>query len=800
MLSEILQDVRYGWRMLARSPGVATVAALSLAIGIGANSTIFSFLDVAYFRPLPVRDPAGLVRVFTTSARIPMGDSSHADYLDFRDNAQSLSGLAAEQHRGPLLTVDGATQTTLSYIVSDDYFTVLGIVAANGRVFAEPAKTAPPAPVIVLSHRFWQKRFGGDPSAVGRTVAMNSLPFTIIGIAPPEFAGLDTWSSPDLWMPMSAWDLIAPGERGNRRTARFTLIGRLKPDATVAQARTEIETIARRLAREYPATNRDRGAVVMSQFAYQLQRAGTTAGVLAGIVGFVLLIACANVAGVLMARSEARRREIAIRLAVGSGRGRLVRQLLTENALLGLFGTLGALALSAWLIDLLPTVIPAELRPSFFRLDLRVLFFTVLLSGLTLLLSGLFPALQAARAELAGVLKDAGSVRRSRAVGRHALVAGQIALSLVVLSAGGLLVRSLLYTMNMNLGFARKNVLLARLYPDLNETAARNLFAELEGRLRALPGVVRVTSARRAPLWPSEGGYAETVSLPGYQSPSGETSFPIRCTSAGAEYFRLLGIRVMSGRDFSAQDTPSSRPVLIVNETFARRFWPNEDPLGRIVRVGRTKPTDREIVGIVRDAKIGSLEEPPEPYFYMPLAQDFYVSSTLLIETAGDPMALINPVKTAIAAEVQAADYGTLASLLSDQTVWRRSGVILIGTLGVIGTALALVGLYGLIAYTVARRTQEIGIRMALGANRNETVWLVVRHSLRVAGIGIAVGLIATLAAGRILSRALYGISAYDPLTLATVAAGLLLVSLIAAAHPARRASRVDPLTALRYE
>ncbi len=779
-LERLGQDLRYACRTMRRSPGLTLAAVVSLALGIGADTAIFSVMDGLWFRPLAVRDPGSLVRVFTASERQTRGDTSYLDYLDYRQ-ADTLAGLAASERRGPMLGVDGVTESAWSDIVSDNYFSVVGVQAALGRVFVEQPR---PEDVLVISYSYWQRRFGGDPAVVGRVVQLKGRSFMVIGVAPKEFRGTELWTDMDAWIPMSAW-----GETQDRDSRGFTVVGRLRAGATLAQVRAELSGIASNLARAYPKTNKDCDAIVMSAFEYQFVRAGDTGLMLAVTLAMLLLIACANVANLLLARGEARRSEIAVRLAIGCGRARLVRQLMTESLLLAFLGAGAGLLLATWLIRVFPTLLPNV--HLLFRLDHRVLLFTLGATVVSGLLFGLVPALRASRPDLVPALRAFAP--------RDGLVVAQMALSLVLLTGAGLLLRSFLYCLHLDLGFARKSALIVRLDPGLPETQARVFYDQLLERARALPGVKQAGLARRVPLWPSEDGLAREVSVPGYQFADGETTFACKFTTVGDNYFRTMGIPLVRGREFDGRDNAAGLPVAIINETMARRFWPEEDPVGTIIQVGRTS---RQVVGVVKDVKVNWVLEAPMPYFYLPFGQDFSYTMSLVVETSGDPLALANPIKSEVRAlaRIPTPEMDTLDSLVDRSTLEKKGMAWLVGMLGVVGVLLTAAGLYGVMSYLVARRTREIGIRMALGACEWHALTLILRRALGLAAVGVAIGIAGALAASRLLSSLVVGVSPRDPATLASTCALLVAVAVAACLPPARRAARIEPMEALRYE
>ena len=802
----MLQDIRFAWRMLAKSPGFTAVAVLCLALGVGANSTIFSLVDGMWLRPLPVRDPGSLVYLSLATDRDPLGDLSYPDYQDFRDQAKTLAGLTVTQRRGPILSGDGFAESTMSNVVSEDYFTVLGVNAQLGRVFTGRDKDS--GPVVVMSHSLWQRRFGGDPGIVGKTVRLGRA-YTVIGIAPKGFRGVEQWIDSDFWIPMSSWDPSVDGERAQRGWHSFAAMGRLRPGVTLKQARAEIEGIARNLERAYPQFNKGRRGVLYPALEYQIRSAGYQGGVLMGIVALVLLIACANVANLLLARAGVRAREIGVRLAMGGRRSRLVRQLLTESAVIAFLAAAAGLLLAVWLIQLLPAVVtpPGDTYTHYqFRVDYRVLVFTLAVSLFTVLAFGLFPAWRASRPDLVSVLKGDGS-DPSRPGGRirprSLLVIGQVAVSMILLTGAGLLVRTFIHSLHVDLGFQRKNLLVADVSPPYRPARAREFYRQLLERMRALPGVREATLARRPPLWGSEGGMAQGIEIPGRQLAPGEPNPPVKFNIVGQNYFRTLGIPLLRGRDFDMRDGLDSPRVMIVSEIMARRFWPDEDPVGKIVHAADDPAgVNRQIVGVVGDARINSIQEEPEPYFYLPFAQSGW-DMKLLAETTADPLRLANQLRAEVAAldnRVPVLSISTLGLVIRSSIYTEQMAATVVGALGAMGLFLAVIGLYAVISYAVVQRTREIGIRMALGAQRRDALRLVLGHGVRLVAIGIAAGLAGALAATQLLAKMLYGVSPRDPVTFACVAALMAVVALAASYIPARRATKIDPMRALRYE
>jgi len=787
-----LRDLRFAARMLAKAPGFTAVSVLCLALGIGANSTVFSLVDGYWTRPLPVPHPQQLVYLYTATPRDPQDNVSYAEFLDYQKGARSFSGLLATERRGGILVGDGFTDSLESNVVSENYFQVLGIGVQLGRIFT-PAD-AGNGQVLVMSHNLWQRRYGGDPSIVGRTIRIGG-PYTVVGIAPKGFRGVELFRDSDVWIPKTSWDPTG-AEAANRAYRGITVMGRLAPGVPLQAARSELAGISAQLERTWPKFNKGCRAVLLTDSERLLS--SKLPFILMGIVGLVLLIACANVAGLLLARASSRGYEMGVRLALGASRLRLVSQLMAESTLIGAMGTSAGLVLAFVLISLAPTVIipPAASYMQYqFRLDHRVLGFTLLASLLTIFVFGLAPAVQTSR-----VVARA----RRRAWSRQALVALQMVLSIVLLASAGLMVRTFIYCLSLDPGFTHRDVMVAEISPPYGPTRSRAFYERLLERAHGIPGMLDATLALRPPLNGSGGGLAQNVTISGEALKPGDTPPRVKYTAIGTNYFRTLGIALARGRDFDSHDQPDTAKVMIVNLTMAQRFWPNEDALGKTVRLtSDPKDTERTVVGVATDTRINSIEEPAEPYFYLPFPQTRFSDLYLIARTSMDPTLMGRQVR----AEVAAIDRGVPVLEISSMRLLVRSSVYpqqvsatIVGSLGLAGLLLAAIGLYGVVSYTVAERTRELGIRMALGAQRMDAMKLILRQALALAGIGIALGLGATFYATRVLQDMLYGVSARDPLTFGAVIALMLAVALLASYVPARRATKIDPMVALRYE
>jgi predicted permease len=806
----LLNDVRYGLRMLAANPGFSAVAILSLAIGIGANTSTFSLADALLLRPLPVQRPGEIVRVLSTSTAQEFGGISYPDYLDFRSQTKALSGLVAYEQTALGLQAypQSPTQLKLGLAVSSDFFDVLGVQLALGRVFRPDEYRSP---VVVLSDSLWQSEFARDPNVIGRTLKLSKMPFTIIGVAPQTFPGLDSFVHENMYIPFGILPLVAPDK--NPLVARDRLyleaFGRLAPGRSALQVQAELQTIARNLETAYPATNRGRRVVAVSPLRARTYRSeeALPIAVLLAIAGLVLLIACANVANLLLSRARARSREIAVRLAIGASRSRLFQQLLTESFLLALAGGVGGLLLSLFSIDFfsslrLPTALPVWLVA---KLDLRVLLFAMASSLLSALIFGLAPVLYALKSDLNSALKNGDSSpsgKRPRWQARNILAVAQIAMSVMLLLAAGLLIKDFSSLVHGQPGFRTGHVLVVGLDPSVagtQEPQARAFYQQLIARLQALPGVRSVALGQHIPLGISSS--LRSVVVEGFELSQNQKSFSVESNTVDDHYLTLMQIPILRGRNFDGRDTASSPPVVIVNEAMAQKYWPNRSAVGGRVRInGRTL----EIVGVARTIQYRDLSEPPMPFLYLPFAQEYVSLLTLHVETAGDPAALAAPVLAEIrrldpATAVQ--DIQTLDHFYKEVAlIGNRIIMQVVTVIGLFGLLLATMGLYGVIAYAVSRRTREIGIRIAIGADPQGVARLVLRQGMLLTSVGVLIGLLLALSVSSLLGSLLVGVSSRDPFVFLGVTLILAAVSLLACYIPARRAALVDPLVALRQD
>ncbi|HKS28720.1 MAG TPA: ABC transporter permease [Pyrinomonadaceae bacterium] len=812
------QDLRYGARMLARSKGFTAAALISIALGVSVNTTIFSFINAALLRPLPVPDAERVVRVWDGDA------SSYPDYVAYRNETGAFAGLAAYAQRPMSLTTSDATERVWGEIVSGNYFDVLGMQPAQGRAFLPEEDSTPGShPVAVISGRLWKSRFGSDPTLIGKTILIGNNSFTVVGITSDDFSGASLLTPPDLWVPMMSEPLVQPGSASltSPDDGWLNMIGRLKPGVSINQAQAATLVVASRLHEARKARNsgpRDPGGRPVSvdtARGLMVSPQGRTAtlfivALLMTVVTLVLLVACANVANMLLARAAARRKEIAVRLTLGASRWRVVRQLLTESLMLSLLGGGAGLLLSMWSAELLQTLLPQSPETARASLDtspdVRVLVYTMLLSMMTGIVFGLVPALQASKPDLVPALKDeAVGFSWRRLSLRSALVIGQVAVSLLLLVAAGLFLRNLQNTQNANPGFQVENGVVMTYdlgIANYNTARGRVFHEELLARVRALPGVRSASLAEFVPL--GGGGNQSPLYVEGEAKvieQLDEDSLLSHMTVAN-DYFKTMGIALTAGRDFTESDTAAGTRVVVVNETLARRITPDGNAVGKRIRMD-SKGEYLEVVGVVKDTKYRYLAE-KTPYFaYRPLSQQYRSRMTLHVRTATDPQAMINPLR----AEVRGLDPNlpltevmTLSEHMRAPLAPARLLAWLSSAFGVLALVLAATGLYGVMAYLVSGRTREFGIRLALGASSKDLLRLILTEGITLVSLGMLLGLVASVALTRVLQSVLYDVSATDPLTFVSVALLLGAVTLLACYIPARRAARIDPMLALRHE
>ena len=811
-MGTLLQDLSYGLRMLRKSPGFTAVAILTLALGIGANTAIFSVVNAILLRPLPYQDSSRLVFVSEDSDQVHEMSIAYPNFLDWRQQNHVFDQLAIFQSHSFILTGRERPERLPGQNVSANFFSTLGVKPLLGRNFL-PEEDAPEAhPVAIISYALWERNFGGDSGVVGKSVTLSGTSYTIIGVLPPSFR---FYTQIDIFVPigLEAKDLA---ERDQH--AGVYGVARLKPGVTLEQARSETATIARRLEQEYPKTNTGNRIYLNSLHEELVQDVRPAALVLLGAVGLVLLIACVNVANLLLARAVSREKEMAIRLAMGAGRGRIIRQLLTESFALSLAGGVLGLVIGIWGMDGLVSLIPQDFRLfANIHLDKWVLGFAVLLSCATGIVFGLAPALQASRAAgLFETLKE-GTGRATGTTGhhrlRHALVIAEVALALTLLVTAGLTIRSFYRVLQVNPGFRADNVLTERIilpetkYPKDAPVAA--FYKQLLERVNALPGVVSAGAVTPLPL--TGEGWQTSFYIEGRPIPKPGEVPNSDYHLISPDYFRTLNIPLLRGRFFTEADNDTAPPVVIVSESFARRYWPNEDPIGkRMHRNGVPNPTDPKdsrnwmaVVGEVANTKQYGLDAVTKTEFYESYLQQPIHYMTLVVRTPSNPMGVADGVRDAVLSidpDQPVFRVRAMSELVDESLGQRRITLILLGSFAGLALVLAAVGIYGVMAYNVTQRTHEIGIRMALGARTRDVLRLVLASGLRLTLLGVAIGAALALGLGRLLSTLLFGVSAKDPLTFVAVAAVLTVVALAACYIPARRAMRIDPMVALRYE
>jgi predicted permease len=836
-LGDLLQDLRYGMRMLLKTPGFTLVVVITLALGIGANTAIFGVVDAVLLRPLPVAESPGQLVVLVRGASEWMA-LSYADFKILREQRDVLSGLALYTQAQVSFGNGTRSEVVLGSPVSGNYFEVLGVKPVLGRAFLPEEDRTPGAhPVVVLSHSFWQNRFNGNPALVGQTIVLNNKRFTVIGIAPAGFDGESPPMKVSLWIPvmMSATMTSPPGEptapqdpMNDRRHQYFNAIGRLKQGVSIAQAQVALETANRQLEQATPITPEQRADPHVDRALRLIRPQGifitgiremavTSSSLLAATVITVLLIACANVANLLLVRARARRKEFALRLALGASRWRLIRQLLTESVLLALAGATAGLILAYWINQLLMAFKPPFPPPFIFTLDLsldaRSFGFTFLLAVATGVIFGLVPALQASKADVVPDLKDesgAASPWERWLNLRNALVITQVALSLALLISTGLFLRSLRYARNIDLGFKPDPVLKVSFNLQLqgyDEAQGREFYRQIVERLERLPGVQTACVTNILPL-----GFSARPMLvvpEGREIPVSER-LSANSFAVGNRYFETIGTPLLYGRDLTAQDTVKSPQVAIVSEKLARSLWPEiKEPgeaLGKRLRTSGSDLISCEVIGIARDSKnniFNSIDMEPEPTIYRPFAQDYSADASLVIHTSGDPRGMISAVRGEVAAldeNLPAQELQPLSEIVSLALWPARTGAAVLSVFGLLGLALAAVGIYGVMSYVVARRTREIGIRMALGAEARNIMKLVIKQGMGLTFIGVVIGMMLAFVVTRLLASLLYGVTATDPATFAGVALFLIGVALLACYLPARKATKIDPVKALRQE
>ena len=834
-MDSFLNDIRYGIRSLLKRPGFTVIAMVTLALGIGANTAIFTIVNAMLFRPRPVAQPERLVELYVGDAGSPYQAISYPDFLVFRDQPEILSGLAAYHIEQFKLGGAEDVEQVWGEVVSGNYFELLGVNAMKGRTFLPQEDQTPGThPVAVISYGLWQRRFGANPAVVGQTINLNHQPLSVIGIAPPQYTGMIRGLAIEVWVPLMMLPQMVPersiAQINSRGDSWLFAVGRLRPEATLEQARARFDLISRQLQDAYPEhwrekreeTNEVRTKLVTvlpeSETRIHPQAHSSVYAAIALIlvmINLVLLIACMNLAGLLLARALGRRREIAVRLALGASRGRIVRQLLTESVLLALVAGVAGTLLAMWLTNLLVAFIPPlpeGIRLAIdLRIDWRVLAWTFGFSFFVGVFFGLVPALQTSRPDVIAMLKEgaevfAGGYAKSRL--RNGLIVAQVAFALLLLVGAGLAMRSLQNISPTRLGFDSTNLVLApvRLERQYDRARSQEFYRQLQDRTLALPGVQTVSFVDELSAGRLLGSQRRSVGIEGYQQ-----STEIDYNTIGASYLTAMKIPVVQGRDFDERDRDGAPCVAVVNEYFAQRYFANGDALGKHLTKFRSESERQscEITGVVRDNKVQSLQKVPQPWFAFPLQQSQAMGMTMLVDSTGDPESMVPLVRRTIRSldpNIAVSDVLTLNDTFKPVLYIYRLFGIVIGACGGLAVLLASLGIYGTVAYAVGQRTREIGIRVALGANKQDILGLVIRQGMIWVICGLSVGLLLALALTRVLASSvfgvdlLFGVSANDPLTYVLVGALLLVVTLLACYLPARRATKVDPLVALRYE
>jgi putative ABC transport system permease protein len=805
------QDLRYGARMLRKQPGFTLIAVLTLSLGIGANTAIFSVVNSVLLRPLPYADAERLVIVWEKMRQNEQNTISPANFFGWHEQQDVFAGLAAFNDTRNSLSGDGTPEEIVGQIATDNLFSVLGVNALLGRTFAPEDSQPGQHTVVVLSYGLWQRRFGGDPNVIGRKVILNAVDHTVIGVMPPDFKwhvrkNSQTGHAAELWTP---W---AMSSQLRQHRGRFIgAVARLKPGVTLQQARAGMDAIASRLAEQHPQFNRGAGINLVplrKQFAGEIRLALL---VLMGAVGFVLLIACANVANLLLARAAARQKEIAVRAALGASRGRVVRQLLTESLLLGAIGGAIGLLLAWWGTTALVQLSPPELG-DFQQIEISafVLGFTLIVALLTGVIFGLAPAFEASKIKLGETLKEAGrnlaGNPRSQRL-RSALVVAEIALALVLLVGAGLLIRSFLRLQNVDAGFNARNVVTMRVALPVSrydgDEKRINFFAQALERMQSLPGVEAVGAINFTPflgLGSNTGFDIEGRSKASPDQAAGGTGVCV----TDQNFFRALQIPLKYGRLFTEQEVREQRNVVVINEALARKYFPNEDPLGKRIKIMMRPPHAlTEIIGVVGDVKHTQLDRAAEPMSYWPIAQLPYPFMTFVLRTRGDATGILAAVRNVIQTldpQQPVGEVRTLDNLVGNSIARQRFNTLLLGVFALVALLLSAIGVYGVMSYSVAARTHEIGIRTALGATASDILRLMLKRGMTLALLGVGFGLLAAFALTRLIATLLFGVSANDPLTFVGVALLLALVALMSCWIPVRRATKVDPMAALRCE
>ncbi|HEY0762615.1 MAG TPA: ABC transporter permease [Pyrinomonadaceae bacterium] len=819
-MSALPQDLKFGFRMLLRKPLLTIGISLSLALGIGANSAVFSLVDAILFRPLNVASSSRLASLYTSdySGR-QYGGSSYADFVDFKARTDVFENMAAFTEFSAALRSDTQADRAFGIIVSENYFDLLGVQAGQGRTFGGEDQSGP---VLVVSHDLWQRRFGGDPALVGKTVFLNNNNFTVIGITPANFTGIDLGRSPELFVPMHAFKEIGfePGFTANRGTRQFSIVGRVKPDVTETQAQASLNLLAQQLATAYPEDWKERNqqtrriSVVAERYARVPPEVKSVlmglAGLFAVLVGLVLLIACSNISNMLLARATARQKEMAVRSALGASRGRIIRQLLTESFQLSLIGSVLGILLAPVCIKLLTTAfLPSSSKsiPIDFSLNQRVILLTLAVGLIAGLIFGLVPALHASRSDLSLAMKDDAVLQtgRRRFGIRNLFVMSQISASLLLLIVAGLFIRSLQKAQHVDVGYDINHVLTIRPEPeffDKPDIASRlAVYNQVLERVRVLPGV---EGASFADFVPSGGGLRRTTIRIENYTPRADESMDVMNGVVATDYFKTMGMTLVAGREFTDLDKDGGQRTAIVNETLAQRYWPGQTALGKHITIGGSERGSLEVVGVVKDATAYIYQKGSSPFFYVPLQQNAGPGGMVLhVRTKGDPTAILPPVRSAIISLDPNAKLGEikpLSEFMNDSLIMLRIVSALTGVFGLLALVLAVVGVFSVINYSTSRRTREIGIRLALGAQRADILKMIMKEALFIVVAGVVVGMLLAISSAQLIASFLFANSGTETSIYVAVAVFLIAIAMLACFIPAYKATKVDPNEALRHE
>jgi putative ABC transport system permease protein len=809
-MADILQDLRYGLRMLWKNPGFTSVAVLALALGIGANSAIFSVVNTVLLQPLPYKSPAELIMLWENATHLgfPKNTPSPANFLDWARQSTVFTGMAAMAPKNFNLTGEGEPERLDGRRVSADLFDLLGVQPRLGRGFL-PEEDKPGTHVVILSDGLWQRRFGSDPQIIGRALNLNGESYSVVGVMPPgvELPGFDNWKD-QLWVPI-AFPGVEAQARGNHY---LEVIARMKPGITLKQARAEMDTIAARLSQQYPEENLRIGTVVNPLHEEIVGDIRPALLVLLGAVGFVLLIACANVANLLLARAAVRQKEIALRLALGASRSRLTRQFLTESVLLALLGASVGLMFAFAGLRILKTFIPDTIsQAGSIGLDATALAFTALVAVVTGLIFGLAPAAQASNFSLNETLKEGGRDAGGGGKGvrlRGLLVIAEIAVSFVLLIGAGLLINSFIHLRNLDPGFRADHLLTAKIdlpelkYPDKEHRIP--FLDEVLRRVNALPGVQSAAIAGNLPF--TYNGDSMYIAVEGIPDPPPDQQMDVIYRATGPGYFSTMGIPLVRGRDFTEQENTETGYTVVVSEKLAQHFWPNQDPIGKRLKPGSTTSDSpwREVIGVVKDVRQNDFLAAPKMQMYMSYRQlKFLAPNALVVRTKVEPMSLATALGNAVWAvdkDQPVSNIDTMENIVAGAVARQRFSTMLLGIFAAVALLLAAVGIYGVMSYSVAQRTREIGIRMALGAQRGDVLKMTIKQGLKLVAMGVAIGLIAAFILTRVMASLLFGVSATDPVTFVSISLVLMSVAMLASYIPALRATKVDPMVALRAQ